>query len=116
MARTRPDEQEGGTATATRSEKKLKRPRLFWVLFHNYNYTTREFVVYVLQTVFFHDEAAATRIMWHVHLNGMGVAGVFTYEIAETKRSKVEELAKQHEFPLRVTVEPEDDEEGGSKD
>lgn len=108
MARQKPHEHEGGVATATRSEKKLKKPRLYKVLFHNDDYTTREFVVFALQTVFQHDEATATRIMWHVHINGIGVAGVFTYEIAETKARKVEQLAREHEFPLRVTTEPED--------
>lgn len=109
MAKSRPDEErERGTTTATRPEKKLKRPPLYKVLFHNDDYTTREFVVFVLQTVFFHDEAAATRIMWQVHTNGIGVAGVFTYEIAETKARKVELLAKASEFPLRVSVEPEE--------
>lgn len=108
MARQKPHEHEGGVATATKSEKKLKKPRLYKVLFHNDDYTTREFVVFALQTVFHHDEATATRIMWHVHVNGVGVAGVYTYEIAETKARKVEQLARQHEFPLRVSTEPED--------
>lgn len=102
------DEGDSGVATETRSEKKLKRPTLYKVLFHNDDYTTREFVVFVLQSVFHHDEAAATRIMWHVHTTGVGVAGVFTYEVAETKARKVEALAQENEFPLRVSVEPED--------
>jgi len=109
MAKERPqEEREGGTSTVTRPEKKLKRPTLYKVLFHNDDYTTREFVVFVLQTVFFHDEASATRIMWNVHTTGIGVAGVYTYEIAEMKARKVEALAREHEFPLRVSVEPEE--------
>jgi ATP-dependent Clp protease adaptor protein ClpS len=107
MAR-RPAEREGGTETVTRTEKKLKRPPLYKVVFHNDDYTTREFVVFVLQSIFHHDEASATRIMWHVHTQGAGVAGVYTHEIAETKAQKVEVLARENEFPLRVTVEPEE--------
>jgi len=99
---------ESGVSTAVKPEKKLKRPPLYKVLFHNDDYTTREFVVYVLQAIFHHDESSATRIMWHVHTNGVGVAGVFTYEIAETKARKVEELARANEFPLKVSVEPEE--------
>jgi ATP-dependent Clp protease adaptor protein ClpS len=66
-----------------------------------------EFVVLVLVSVFHHDEPSAVQIMLHVHQNGVGVAGVFSYEIAETKASKVTDLARQHEYPLRCTVEPE---------
>ena len=110
MAKKPAEEEEGGTATATKSEKKLKKPQLYKVLFHNDDYTTREFVVFVLQTVFFHDEPTATRIMWHVHTQSVGVAGVFTFEIAETKARKVEELARENEYPLKVSVEPADDE------
>jgi ATP-dependent Clp protease adaptor protein ClpS len=109
MAKQRNEEDhESGVATATKPEKKLKKPPLYKVLFHNDDYTTREFVVFALQSVFHHDEAAATRIMWHVHTTGIGVAGVFTWEIAETKARKVEALAKASEFPLRVSVEPEE--------
>lgn len=109
MPKGRPGEDhDSGVVTRTRSEKKLKRPPLYKVLFHNDDYTTREFVVYVLQSVFHHDEASATRIMWHVHTNGVGIAGVFTYEVAETKAHKVEALAREHEYPLKVSVEPEE--------
>lgn len=100
--------QEGGVATATRTDKKLKRPPLYKVLFHNDDYTTRDFVVFVLQTVFHHDEQAATRIMWQVHTSGVGVAGVYTFEIAETKARKVETLARTNEFPLKVSLEPDE--------
>jgi ATP-dependent Clp protease adaptor protein ClpS len=101
-------DRESGVATVEKTREKLKKPPLYKVLFHNDDYTTREFVVYVLQGVFHHDEASATRIMWHVHTNGVGIAGVFTYEIAETKAKKVEALARANEFPLRVSVEPEE--------
>ena len=84
---------------------------MFKVLLHNDDYTTREFVVYVLERIFHHSEAEATRIMLHVHRNGVGVAGVFTREIAETKVHKVERLARQNEYPLVLSMEPAEDEE-----
>jgi ATP-dependent Clp protease adaptor protein ClpS len=91
--------------TRTRTEKKLKRPPLYKVLLHNDDYTTMEFVVHVLQSVFNHEEAAATAIMLHVHRKGIGVAGVYTHEVAETKVEQVHALAREHEFPLRCSVE-----------
>ena len=94
--------------TETRTKKKLQKPRLYKVLLHNDNYTTREFVVAVLREVFHRPETEAVQIMLHVHYNGIGVAGVYTYEVAETKIKTVEELAKANEFPLRLSMEPED--------
>jgi ATP-dependent Clp protease adaptor protein ClpS len=94
-----------GVATATRTEKKLKKPKLYKVLLHNDDYTTMEFVVYVLQAIFHHDETKAVQIMLHVHRMGIGVAGVYTREVAETRVSQVEELAREHEFPLRCSLE-----------
>ena len=91
--------------TRTKTEKKLKQPPLYKVLLHNDDYTTMEFVVYVLMTVFNHAETEATQIMLHVHRKGIGVAGVYTREIAETRVSKVHTLAKEHEFPLRCSLE-----------
>lgn len=90
-----------------RTERKVAKPPLYKVLFHNDDYTTMEFVVLVLREIFNHDEAAATRIMLSVHHNGVGVAGVYPREIAETKAEKVMSLARAAEFPLLVTVEPE---------
>lgn len=92
----------------TRTKKKLQKPHLYKVLLHNDNYTTREFVVAVLREVFHRPETEAVQIMLHVHYNGIGVAGVYTYEVAETKIKTVEELAKANEFPLRLSMEPED--------
>ncbi len=109
MGSNRPHEgEEGGVATVTRTSQKVKKPPLYKVLLHNDDYTTREFVVFVLEKVFHHDEPSATRIMWHVHTTGVGVAGVYTYEMAETKVEKVETLARANEFPLRLSVEPEE--------
>lgn len=94
-----------GVVTRTRTQKKLKQPPLYRVLLHNDDYTTMEFVVHVLQSVFNHSEAEATQIMLHVHRKGIGVAGVYPHEIAETKVEQVHALAKAHEFPLRCSVE-----------
>jgi ATP-dependent Clp protease adaptor protein ClpS len=92
---------------ATKSKEKLEKPRLFKVLLHNDDFTTMEFVVYVLQNVFGHTEASAVRIMLSVHTEGLGVAGVYTYEVAETKAEHVMQLARAHEYPLLCTVEEE---------
>ena|SRR6185369_8423376 len=104
---------EGGTATdvkpVVKDEQKTEKPRLYKVLLHNDDYTTMEFVVAVLEHVFHHDEASATQIMLHVHQTGFGVAGVYTYEVAETKVGQVMELAEKAEYPLLCTLEPEDD-------
>ena len=92
-------------AVITESETRLKKPPLYKVLIHNDDYTTMDFVVFVLQTVFQHEETAAVQIMLQVHMQGVGVAGVYTYEIAETKVAQVEALARAREFPLLCTVE-----------
>ena len=100
-------EPHGDGAVATETRKKLQRPRLYRVLLHNDDYTTMEFVVMVLRSIFHLDEPKAVEIMLHVHNKGIGVAGVFTYEIAETKVAKVMALAREHEYPLRCTMELE---------
>ncbi len=87
------------------SETRLKKPPLYKVLLHNDDFTTMEFVVYVLQSVFGLDESEAIHIMLKVHLEGVGIAGVFTYEVAEMKAAKVAELAQAQEYPLLCTVE-----------
>jgi len=97
-----------GVATAEKTKKKLEKPRLYKVLLHNDDYTTMEFVVAILREVFHHNEVDATRIMLHVHQNGMGVAGVYTFEVAETRVSKALALAKDAQFPLMCTMEPEE--------
>lgn len=108
---TRRDD-DGDTGTITRvkpdAKTRLQKPRLFKVLLHNDNYTTRDFVVFLLQTVFHKSEPDAVRIMMHVHQNGVGVAGVFTREVAETKVETVISLARQNEYPLMASMEPED--------
>jgi len=98
----------GSTQTVIETEEQVDEPPMYKVLFHNDDYTTMEFVVSALITVFHHDEASAWRIMMHVHTNGVGVAGVFTREVAETKVAQTTALARKHEFPLEVTIEPAD--------
>jgi ATP-dependent Clp protease adaptor protein ClpS len=109
---------DGGIATETekKTKHKLQRPKLYKVLLLNDDYTTMEFVVALLIHVFHHDESTAQAIMLHIHKTGVGVAGIYTYEMAETKVAMVMELAEKAEFPLQCTMEPADDEEGGSKD
>jgi ATP-dependent Clp protease adaptor protein ClpS len=90
---------------------RTKKPPMYKVLLHNDDYTTREFVVWVLQSVFHKSEADATAIMSHVHTNGVGVAGVYTFEVAETKVTKTMALAKAQQYPLQLSIEPADDED-----
>jgi ATP-dependent Clp protease adaptor protein ClpS len=96
---------DAGVVTERRTQRKLKRPKLYKVLLHNDDYTTMEFVIFILVTIFHRTETDAVQIMLHVHKNGIGVAGVYTYEIAETRVAQVEALARQHEFPLRCSLE-----------
>ncbi len=103
-----PDHGDSGVVTEMEEEVELRRPSLFRVLMHNDHFTTREFVVEVLKAVFRKTEGEAVQIMLHVHTKGVGVAGVYTYEIAETKIHTVEQLAENHEYPLRLSMEPED--------
>lgn len=98
-------ETEKDPAVITETEKKLKKPPLYKVLLHNDDYTTKEFVVQVLQYVFNKEHTEAVQIMLHVHKKGIGVAGVYTYEIAETKVALVDGLARQNEYPLKCTME-----------
>jgi ATP-dependent Clp protease adaptor protein ClpS len=93
--------------TKTRTDKKVQQPPMYRVLLHNDDYTTREFVVWVLQTVFNRAEVEAVQIMLHVHNNGVGVAGVYPFDVAEAKVRKTSELAEQNEYPLLTTMEPE---------
>jgi len=95
--------------TESKTKEQVKRPAMYQVLVHNDNYTTREFVVDVLRSIFHHSETNAHRIMLYVHHQGVGVAGVYPFEIAEMKVRKTEELARAHEFPLKLTLEPEED-------
>jgi ATP-dependent Clp protease adaptor protein ClpS len=93
-------------APVAEGEEKTEEPTLFQVLLHNDDYTTMEFVVWVLETVFNLPEDQAIQVMLNVHLRGTGVAGVYTYEVAEMKVEKTISLAREQEFPLLATMEP----------
>lgn len=101
------DEHDHDSGVVTESQKQVNKPPLYKVLLHNDDYTTMEFVVYILHRVFHKSEQDAVSIMLAVHNQGIGVAGVFTYEIAEAKVSKVTQLARANEFPLMCTLEEE---------
>lgn len=94
-------------AVVTKEKARLQKPPLYKVLLHNDDYTTMEFVVFILRTVFQRSETDAFRVMLNVHNQGIGIAGVYTYEIAEAKVSKVISLARDNEFPLMASLEPE---------
>jgi ATP-dependent Clp protease adaptor protein ClpS len=93
-------------ATAVRRKEVVRTPRLYRVLLHNDDYTTMEFVVMVLMSVFHRTESEAIQIMLHVHRRGVGVAGVYPREVAESRVAKAARLAREAEFPLRCTMEP----------
>ena len=86
-------------------EEELREPPMYKVLLHNDDYTTMEFVVEVLRRVFHKSPTEATRIMLHVHKKGIGVCGVYTEEVAETKVELVHHLARKNGFPLQCSME-----------
>lgn len=91
----------------TEDQQKIELPKKYKVILHNDDYTPMEFVVEVLMDVFKKDELTATNIMLNVHNLGHGVCGIYSYEIAETKVARVMDLAQQHEYPLRASMEAE---------
>jgi len=100
----RPEPEKGGEV-AEKPQSKTKRPALFHVILFNDDYTTMEFVVRVLETIFSKGPAEAYRIMMEVHTRGRGLCGAYTYEVAETKVSTVHDLAREEGFPLRAGIE-----------
>ena len=86
-------------------DEDITEPPMYKVLLHNDDYTTMEFVVQILRVVFRKSHEEATRIMLNVHQSGIGVCGIFTYEIAETKVDLVHTLAQENQFPLKCTME-----------
>ncbi|MFP6663015.1 MAG: ATP-dependent Clp protease adaptor ClpS [Deltaproteobacteria bacterium] len=93
--------------TRAQTRRKVERPKLYKVLLHNDDYTTREFVVWILRVVFQRDESESVQIMLHVHNNGVGVAGVYPFDVAEGKVLRATALAEEYEHPLLTTMEPE---------
>ena len=92
-------------APIAEAEEKVEEPPLFKVLLHNDDYTTMEFVVQILQSIFNMAEDQAIQVMLNVHVKGVGVAGIYPYEIAEMKVAKTTAMAREQEFPLLVTME-----------
>ena len=91
----------------TESKTKLEKPKLYKVLLHNDDFTTMEFVVFVLEYVFNRSEAESVAIMLNVHNTGVGVAGIYPHDIAYMKSNKTMSLAKAREYPLLCTIEEE---------
>lgn len=84
----------------------LQKPTMYKVIFHNDDYTTMEFVVFILESIFHKSKAESTKIMLEVHKKGSGVVGIYTKEVASTNIYLVEKLAEEEEFPFRATMEP----------
>ncbi len=93
------------TGVITRTQPKTKKPSMYKVLLLNDDYTPMEFVVLVLQLFFSKSAEDAQRVMLHVHQKGVGVCGVFTYEVAETKVMQVMDFAQKYSHPLQCTME-----------
>jgi len=102
------DDDDGvNTGVVTKVKPKTKKPSLYKVLLLNDDYTPMEFVIVVLEQFFNKGREDATRIMLHVHQHGVGVCGLYTYEVAETKVTQVMDFARQHQHPLQCTMERE---------
>jgi ATP-dependent Clp protease adaptor protein ClpS len=95
------------TAAKPRTHLRLSPPVLWKVVLHNDDYTTQEFVVWILQSVFRKPEAEAVRVMLEVHRKGKGLAGIYPFDVADTKAAQVKAMAEAKEFPLLCTLEPE---------
>jgi ATP-dependent Clp protease adaptor protein ClpS len=101
-----PDIEQDGDVL-TESDTKLEKPKLYKVILHNDDFTTMEFVIFILQTVFKRSDIEAFSIMLKVHNEGIGIAGVYSYEVASMKAEKAMNLSKANEYPLLCTVEEE---------
>jgi len=93
------------TGVVVRAKPKTKKPSMYKVLMLNDDYTPMEFVVHILERFFSKNREEATRIMLHVHRRGVGVCGIYTYEVAEHKVTQVMDFARQHQHPLQCTLE-----------
>ncbi|MDG6094864.1 ATP-dependent Clp protease adapter ClpS [Acetobacter sp. AN02] len=98
---------ESEVGVVVRTRPKTRKPAMYKVLMLNDDYTPMEFVVHVLERFFHKSREEATSIMLHVHKRGVGVCGVFTYEVAESKVTQVMDLARQNQHPLQCTIEKE---------
>ena len=87
------------------TQPKTKKPSLYKVILLNDDYTPMEFVIYIIEKLFNKNHEEATRIMLQVHQNGLGICGIYTYEVAETKSKAVINLAKSNQHPLQCTIE-----------
>ena len=96
-----------GTGVVAKTRPKTKKPSLYKVLLLNDDYTPMDFVVHILERIFGKNRDEAMQIMMHVHRHGVGICGVFTFEVAETKVAQVIEFARRHEHPLQCTMEKE---------
>lgn len=103
----RQEEGGGSVGTLTRTSPRTKRPSMYKVLMLNDDFTPQEFVVWLLQSIFHKKTDDAVEIMLHVHHHGVGICGIYTYEVAETKVAQVLELARRNEHPLQCTMERE---------
>jgi len=88
-----------------KNDQEIREPKMYRVILHNDDYSTMDFVIEVLISIFHKPAADATRIMLDVHKKGMGICGVYTYDIAETRVARVHQLAKKREFPLKCSLE-----------
>ncbi len=91
----------------TKKKEKVEKPTLYRVVLHNDDYTTMDFVVLVLKKFFYKNETEANHIMLSVHKKGRGIAGIYTFEVAETKLSQVHSFAKTQQHPLKCSLEPD---------
>jgi len=101
------DDGDAETGISTKVRTRTKKPNLYKVLLLNDDFTPMEFVILILERFFNKRQEDATDIMLHVHQNGVGLCGVFTYEVAETKVTHVMDFARQHQHPLQCTMEKE---------
>jgi ATP-dependent Clp protease adaptor protein ClpS len=110
MSEKGPDQRRGGdtgTVVVTDTRTRTKKPSMYKVLLLNDDYTPMEFVVHILERIFHKNHEEATRIMLHVHQKGVGVCGIYTYEVAETKVNQVIDIARRNQHPLQCTMEKE---------
>jgi ATP-dependent Clp protease adaptor protein ClpS len=96
-----------GTGIVAQTRPKTKKPSLYKVLLLNDDYTPMDFVIHILEKIFGKTQEDAVEIMLHVHRHGVGICGLFTFEVAETKVTQVIEFARRHQHPLQCTMEKE---------